>query len=547
MDEPTSPTPAPADRRWRDWRWLVLLFLLVAPIRGWLLWNTEVIARDGVGYIRYALQFEARPWGDVVRSFDQHPGYPFAIWLASMPVRALVGDATPEAMRLSAQLVSGLATVLLIVPMFYLGKTLWDARIGFGGALLFQLLPMSGHHLSDGISEALFVLLVAGSLLGGVHGVQTGRPGWFLLCGTSGGLAYLTRPEGALVPVAVLLTIVAMQVNRAWRQAWAAAARQCGCLALSALCIAAPYMAAIGGISTKRSVNQLGATFVMALPPAETAPRSPELRGQLWAETFKDVRSIDQRFLHAGWALFIEICFAMHYLGFFAALIALAWHGRSMCGERGFWVLGFYFLLHMSALVLLSLSAGYMSDRHLMPLLMLFCFLAMQGTFVTVAGLLACATALRSSLTWPQWALPTAAFALLAVDLGCCLPQTLRRLHAERAPNRQAGLWLAARVKPGDLVLDDHAWSHFYAGQVFAEFKQTALAAEARPTCFVVMTRSHDPKVAEIRRQIERQLRLRKKSEIIFHWPRSAQVDEARVVIHALPRNPRTHPWTVAP
>ena len=59
----------------------------MVPLRGWLIYNTEVAARDSIGYIRYALRFEEKAWAEVLRSFDQHPGYPLAIWLVSLPVR----------------------------------------------------------------------------------------------------------------------------------------------------------------------------------------------------------------------------------------------------------------------------------------------------------------------------------------------------------------------------------------------------------------------------------------------------------------------------
>ena len=41
----------------------------------------------------------------------------------------------------SAQLVSALASVLLLVPMFYLGREVFERRIAFWSCLLFQCLP----------------------------------------------------------------------------------------------------------------------------------------------------------------------------------------------------------------------------------------------------------------------------------------------------------------------------------------------------------------------------------------------------------------------
>src|SRR5262249_42248803 len=161
--------------------------------------------------IRYALRFDEHSWGTVLRTFDQHPGYPAAIWLFSAPVRAGAGGITPASMQLSAQLVSAFAALLLLVPMFYLGKAMWDARVGFGGALLYEFLPISGHHLSDGMSESLFVLWVACGLLCGVWAMQSGRLRWFVACGVMTGLAYLTRPEGAIVLAATGLALLIVQ------------------------------------------------------------------------------------------------------------------------------------------------------------------------------------------------------------------------------------------------------------------------------------------------------------------------------------------------
>src|SRR2546421_8808494 len=98
-----------------DWRHLLLLLALVLPLRGWLLFNTEVAARDSIGFIRYALQFEGKSWKETLLANHQHPGYPLAIWAVSQPIRALAGT-NADTMRLSAQLASTLAALALLIP-----------------------------------------------------------------------------------------------------------------------------------------------------------------------------------------------------------------------------------------------------------------------------------------------------------------------------------------------------------------------------------------------------------------------------------------------
>src|SRR5947209_8744802 len=93
-----------------DWLLIGVLLALVLPLRVWLICNTEVTARDSIGYIRYALQFDKYSWQEVLLKNHQHPGYPLLVWLASQPVRAIDGETTPENMELSAQIVNFFAS-----------------------------------------------------------------------------------------------------------------------------------------------------------------------------------------------------------------------------------------------------------------------------------------------------------------------------------------------------------------------------------------------------------------------------------------------------
>src|SRR5262249_8571768 len=151
--------------RWRDLVLVLVLLMLAVALRGWLVTHTEVLARDSIGFIRYALEFETDSLRAVLRGNHQHPGYPLTILAASLPVRAYNSESEVDAMSFSAQLASNVAAVLLVIPMFLLGKLLFHRAAGFGAALLFQCLPVSAHILSDGLSEALFLLLACTALV----------------------------------------------------------------------------------------------------------------------------------------------------------------------------------------------------------------------------------------------------------------------------------------------------------------------------------------------------------------------------------------------
>lgn len=545
MDEPRLESPQTSHlggSGWRDWQWLLLLAALIVPLRAWLLYNTEVMARDSVGYIRYALRFEEKPYAEVLCAFDQQPAYPLAIWFTSMPLRAW-GGTTPEVMQWSAQLVSALAAVLLVVPMFYLGKALWDARVGFGGALLFQVLPMSGHHLSDGMSESLFVLFVAAALWCGVLALQGRRWHWFVACGTMSGLAYLTRPEGAVVLAAVGLTLAGFQLFAAWREPWPRWLAQCACLVVPALVVGSAYVSATGCLTNKPSIQRMGEFAESSVGTVERRSQLPGLWAQLWADSFIHLTSPMSRLVRGVRALIFEIGHALHYLGCIPLAVAFIWQRKTLFGNRASWAILCYFCLHAAALLLLARSAGYLSDRHVMTLIMLLCYPTMLGILQFATWISAWRQ--RDGANPVMSSVPFAAMTMLGLAVVACLPKTLERLHDNRAGNHALGLWLREQLHDGDLVFDDHDWSNYYAGQVFLEGKEPAARPDYRPQCYVVITRSNDPKVKTKRDNWERKLRW-PTGAIVQHWPPEKSVAEARVVVYRLPRDPRTNPWKIA-
>ena len=120
---------------------LVLLFLATA-IRVWLISHTEVTSRDSIGYQRYAWELQQDNWKQVLQRNVHHPLYPVTILATSWPVRQLVGSSEVTVMQLSAQLASGLAGILLVVPMFFLGIELFDRKVAFWASAIFQCLPV---------------------------------------------------------------------------------------------------------------------------------------------------------------------------------------------------------------------------------------------------------------------------------------------------------------------------------------------------------------------------------------------------------------------
>jgi hypothetical protein len=366
------------------------------------------------------------------------------------------------------------------------------------------------------------------------------------VCGISIGLAYLTRPEGALLLGAVGLALLGVQVHPRWRQPWLSWLRNGACVTAAALLVGALYFSATGKFTNKHAIENLWTT-AGAVEPSQTARHWPGLRAQIWADSFTQAHTYGQRLLLGVWALIGEVTYSLHYFGFLPMLVALYWQGEALLRRPDYLIVPIYFVLHVVVLVLLSVSAGYLSDRHVMPLVLVLCYWVVIGFAELAKWTLALQQRWFARWRDGQHLVPNMSLTMLAVFLVCCLPLTLKRLHANRIGNHEAGKWLAQRLRPGDLVLDDHCWSHYYAGLVLLEHKEPPVARDYQPICYVVKTRSQDPKIDAIRKQWEQQLRLSNATAtIVHHWPATATVQQARVVIYALPRDSRRQPWTIA-
>src|SRR5437764_11415919 len=111
--------------RWKEASGILILILLTGAIHAWIIRHTELPARDGIGFMHYAWRLQHEPWGEVLRTSHQHPGYPLLIAAASKlwPL----GDAPLwQHLLLSAQFVNLAAGCLLAVAMFFLGKELFN-------------------------------------------------------------------------------------------------------------------------------------------------------------------------------------------------------------------------------------------------------------------------------------------------------------------------------------------------------------------------------------------------------------------------------------
>src|SRR5260370_2752554 len=162
------------------------------------------------------------------------------------------------------------------------------------------------------------------------------------------------------------------------------------------------------------------------------------------------------------------------------------WFRDRLSVLAGAWILVVLCLLHGLVLWRMARVVGYVSDRHV--LLLVLC-----GVFTGTAAVAALGDWLAGRIekgtsatvpvgprTWPSITL------LVALTL-FGLPDDLRTLHANRAGHRAARLWLAEHAHPADKTFDPYCWAHCYAGRVFQEGIEPEAPAGYHVTYYAVL------------------------------------------------------------
>ena len=555
MEEGLEKSSGPKrDRRWRREAGPILVLLLfTGGIHAWLIYHTELPARDGVGFMRYAWRLQHEPWGDVLRTSHQHPGYPLTIAAVSklLPFGSL---SLCDRMLLSAQLVNLAAGCLLAVAMFYLGKELFNPRVGFWTAALFQCLPVAARVTSDALSEAIFLLTATVTLLLAVRSLRDYSIWRLGLCGACGGCCFLIRPEGAGPVVAVLAVLLGLQAVARWRRPWRQVLPAAASLTVAAALVASPYVAVLGNLTNKPTGQ---AVIGLAQRKIEDGGLRIEDRGTkinrsfdlqssvfdpqhlVWGVWWHGDREGDwlEHLAWGAWAVTEEVVRGFAYFFLLPAILGLYWFRGQWRNRPEICILGILCLLQALILCRVGLVVGYVSERHVLIIVLCGLYWAVWAVLtLPQRWWLAKNPELRiedrrsniedckepsSSILNPQSSIldPRSSIlpiSILVIFMLACLPVCLQPLHAGQVGHREAGLWLALHTQPGDIIVDPFDWSSLYAGSVFQHETPVAGLSNQRPVQYVVLEANCKPHPELILLPIAKKLAA--DGQIVFDW-----------------------------
>ncbi|RUL85738.1 glycosyltransferase family 39 protein [Tautonia sociabilis] len=492
---------------------VVVLMIAAGSLLIWKTSRTSILYADGLRYIRQAKLIDSGALvGGLLKSID-HPAYPLAISWA----HGLEGGDSPLDWQRAAQMASVMAGILLVIPLYLVAVELVGPRSAWMAVLLSYLAPVMSNVLADVLSEGTFLLFWTWGLWAALRFLKDGRFIWLAPMIAASGLAYFARPEGVLLPAAMVATLLLMPMLRSTRLSWPRWWAAVGLLVIGPAVLVGPYMAAKGGIGTKPAIARL----IGSAPPSsnEAVERNRPL---------DEDQSAIRTYAVAVKIVFESIRDAVTVPVLLIVPFGLLTARRDGLGSRKWLFLGVLLSAAFLGLVRLHATGGYCSPRHAMvPALLLVPFAALGVDrllrSVTIPGRLlgAPGEAIRPGPVF--WLL--AALALASPGL----PRHAQPLNGPYAAYRDAADWLVEHAEPGDKVVDLTGWSQFYGGFDGYTFADVILAGADQQARWVVAREAHVYGPWEYCRII-RSLIGPLRPEVIV--PEGADPDEARVYIY---------------
>lgn len=161
---------------------LILILFIAFALRLVLVFHPEVIHNDGMEYIRHANEILAGNW----TAGASGPVYPALIAFAYTFTNNF---------ELAGIWVSVIFGMLLVIPVFYLGKEIFNERVGVVSGLVAAVHPFLYTHSGSVLTESTYHFFIATSVLFGWLSFNRGRFYDVLLFSLFTSLSFLTRPE----------------------------------------------------------------------------------------------------------------------------------------------------------------------------------------------------------------------------------------------------------------------------------------------------------------------------------------------------------------
>ena len=213
--------------------WLIPILLVALILRVyWATTHTAVIENEGAVYASLAENLLGGKGYVAVIGTDRYLNFPPLYPLLIAAVSPLAGE-----VERAARVVSVIAGTLVTVPVYLVTMTLYGPVVARIAALLVALHPLLIGYSAAVYVEPTYLLFLVLGLYYALRAQELGSYVPAAVAGVAFALAYLTRVEAAILPLATALLIFIPNWHRPRRAVIA-----CGVLFASFLIVASPYI-----------------------------------------------------------------------------------------------------------------------------------------------------------------------------------------------------------------------------------------------------------------------------------------------------------------
>lgn len=428
--------------------WILFLIMLLAAGMGiYIIATTVLISQDGVKYINDAKTFAT----DFNKAWNWYwPGYSFLIFTLHNFISLFSKTDSIYSWIYCGQVVSLLARILSLIPLYFIGKALVGERKSLWGLFILVLLPYPAEFGSDVIRDWTHILFLASGMAVLIYGARNGKWWMFALAGLAGGLGHTVRPECAQVVIYGMLWLMICVIKPRIQTSRVKAVILMLALIAGFAIPAAPFMKtrSDGGEiipnKLKRVINQVSSnSFTFQENTKSTDKYNIKFSAQVVPENIAQsagrlVQAISENLIHIFTLPFV--------IGLFYGFRRIR---KAVFDERFFilCLLIFYSVM----MIFLHINYEYISRRHCLPMVIF-------GVFYVPVGLELIAGWIEVNIFRNKSAgakdVQRVFFILLFIGLAICVGKLNRiiPLRAEKSSYVQAANWLKNNTKKDERI-----------------------------------------------------------------------------------------------
>ena len=415
--------------------------------------QTPVISLDGAfQYIPMAKAFSSGAYREGISINGQQPLYPFLVGMAGRWISNL---------EWAGKGVASLFSVLLVIPVYWIGKRVFGRDVAFLSAFLLVMHPYLRRFSGDVLKESTHLFFLAVAIGFAFRTFQRNQVIAYLLIPLFSALPYLVRPDGMEVLVTVFIAalfLVPFEGPEKKRRAVLY-------LILSSLFLFLPqllYLKAVTGEWALSKTKDLATLFFGYQGTTGGVP-------------------LVTRLFYSFKKLNFEIIAVYHPLFLFLLGIGL-FRRRTVPWRMEEKFLLLLSVLHYGILLLLILNTtGWnrndamqdhlFSGRHVLPLVLFSIYWVGEGVLALHRWVCGTLNARGWLPRWGDTGRSNAVWAvLLAIMLFITLPKTFRPNRYEKLPEKWAGIWIQSQQEKGGLIFTTLPRVAFYAGKPYEVF-----------------------------------------------------------------------------